>query len=39
METQGADDSVNYPRVLIEEIYEPTKHLNAVMGQVKDHKL
>ena len=28
-----------YPKVHIEEIYEPTKHLNCVLGAIKDNKV
>ena len=34
--TFGAEGD-NYPRVQVEEIYEPTKHLNAIIGKVKGH--
>jgi hypothetical protein len=33
-ETQSS--SAGYPKVSVEEVYEPTNHLNAVIGQVKD---
>lgn len=26
----------NYPKVQVEEIYEPSKHLKAVLGNIKD---
>ena len=28
-----------YPKVQIDEMYEPTKHLNCVLGAIKDHQL
>ena len=36
----GGDGSgEGYPKVQIDEIYEPTKYLNCVLGAIKDHQL